>query len=151
MNSIVFNNETYLYEFNKCSDGYAVRLILPNDHWITKYIYYSGHLYKTINDEKIPVECMMSIDDEFIEKYNNSNDKISFKYEINFAKKPLKYWQPDYSYGVFSRYGNIAENTITKIGWFIYTRTYNEDYDKEEIETSVTSILQTIFDIEKEF
>ena len=139
-NSIIFNDKEYQYEYNTCSEGYAVRIILPNDHWITKYINYSGHLHKTINGDKIPVECMLSLDRDFIEKYEDD-----FKYEITFAKRPLKYWQPDYSYGMFSKYGEIRENKITKIGWFVYIR----EYDKEELENSVISILQTLCDIEK--
>ena len=140
MNAIIFEDKEYQYEYNKCSDGYAVRLILPNDHWITKYINYSGHLHKTINGEQIPVECMMGLDDYFKEKYHDK-----FEYEINYAKGPLKYWQPDYSYGIFSRYGEIMENKITKIGWFVYIR----EYDKEEIEKSIKIILQTLCDIEE--
>jgi len=138
--SIIFNNKEYQYEYNTCRDGYAVRIVLPNDHWITKYINYSGHLHKNIDNEQIPVECMMGLDEDFIEKYNDL-----FKYEINFAKGPLKYWQPDYSYGIFSRYGDIRENKTTKIGWFVYIR----EYDKEEIEKSIKSVLQTLCDIEK--
>ena len=140
MSSIIFNDKEYKYEYNTCSDGYAVRILFPNDHWITQYIKYSGHLHKTINGEQIPVECVMNLDEDFKEKYNDL-----FKYEINFAKGPLKYWQPDYSYGIFSRYGDICENKITKIGWFVYIR----EYDKEEIEKSVLSVLQTLCDIEK--
>ena len=138
--SIIFNNKEYQYEYNRCNDGYAVRIVLPNDHWITKYINYAGHLHKTINGEQIPVECMLSLNSEFLEKY-----EYEFKYEINFAKRPFKYWQPDYSYGIFSRYGEIKENKITKIGWFVYIR----EYDKEEIEKSVISILQTLCNIEE--
>ena len=132
------NGKEYKYEYNTCSNGYAVRIVLPNEHWITKYINYSGHIHKTINGEQIPVECMLSLDNEFLEKYE-------FKYQINFAKRPLKYWQPDYSYGIFSSYGEIKENKITQIGWFVYIR----EYDKEEIEKSVTSILQKLCDIEE--
>ena len=141
MSSIIFNDKEYKYEYNTCSAGYAVRILLPNDNWITQYINYSGHLHKTINEEQIPVECMMDLDKDFKEKYNDL-----FKYEINFAKGPLKYWQPDYSYGVFSRYGDIRENKTTKIGWFVHIR----EYDKEEIEKSILSVLQTLLSIEKE-
>lgn len=140
MSSIIFNDKEYKYEYNTCRDGYAVRILLPNDHWITNYINYSGHLRKTINGEQIPVECMMGLDKEFIEK----NCSL-FEYEINFATGPLKYWQPDYSYGLFSRHGDIRENKITKIGWFVHIR----EYDKEEIEKSIKSILQTLCNIEK--
>ena len=68
----------YSYEHNSCSDGQAVRLLLPNDHWITKYINYSGHLYKSIGTEKIPVECVMSLDEEFQKDYEHL-----FEYKIN--------------------------------------------------------------------
>lgn len=137
---IIFNSNEYEYECNYCSEGYAVRLILPNEHWITKYINYSGCIHKTIDNEEIPVECVMRLDRNFEEKNSNL-----FEHEINFAIRPLKYWQPDYSYGVFSQHGDIRENKITKIGWFVYIR----NYDKEEIEESVKSVLQTLFDIEK--
>lgn len=113
MDVITYNDKEYNYEYNTCIDGYAVRIILPNDHWITKYINYSGFLHKTIDNEDIPVENVQSIDENFIEKYREN-----FEHEINYAKKPLKYWQPDYSYGCFSKYGNVAlcilENTIKK-------------------------------------
>ena len=135
---LLFNNTEYTYEYNSCSHGQAVRLILSNDHWITKYINYTGHLYKSIGSEQIPVECMMNLDEEFKKEYEHL-----FRYEINFAKRPLQYWQPDYSYGIFSKYGDIRENKITQIGWFVYIR----DYDKEEIETSLKNVLETLLRI----
>lgn len=138
---LLFNSTEYTYEYNSCSDGQAVRLMLPNAHWITKYINYSGHLYKSIGSEKIPVECMMDLDEEFRKEHEHL-----FGYEINFVKRPFQYWQPDYSYGIFSQYGDIQENKKTQIGWFVYIR----EYDKEEIETSVKNVLETLAAIEKE-
>jgi hypothetical protein len=131
-----FNDKEYEYEYNTCYAGYAVRVKLPNDHYITKYIKYSGHLHISINDEKIPVENMQSINPELDEK---------FEYEINYAQGPLKYWLPDYSYGPFSRHGKIVENITTKLGWFLNIR----EYDKEKIESSISSVLQTLEDIEE--
>jgi len=134
-NTVTFNGEVYNYEYNNTEyRETAVRLLLPNDHWITEFIERSNEMdIKMDNGEYLPYEGPQRINDDFLEKH-----KGEFRYELNFGKKPIRYFQPDYRYGIFTRVGKIVENDITKIGWYVYTE--NED----EVENSVKSVLKTL-------
>jgi hypothetical protein len=132
-NTLTFNGEVYNYEYNNTEyREIAVRLLLPNDHWIAKFIERSNEMVIKMDDgEYLPYEGPQRINDDFLEKYQRD-----FKYELNYGKKPIRYFQPDYKNGMFTRIGKIVENNITKIGWFVYS--------DDEIESSVQSILNTL-------